>query len=83
MTASVIEHTKLSNGCVIMYIMYDSTASCLCNDASNKAVQTICSGPSTAPCVCNGDSCMVSINVIHVHSVACGYHMCAMLQTVV
>ena len=41
-------------------IMCNSTASCLCNDSSNNAVRTVCSGPSTAPCVCSAESCTVS-----------------------
>ena len=37
-----------------------SIASCLCNDITTNVVQTICSGPSTAPCMCSNDGCMVS-----------------------
>ena len=42
-------------------IRCDFTASCRCNDITNNAVQTICSGPSTAPCMCNDQGCMVSV----------------------
>ena len=41
--------------------MCDSTASCLCNDTSNNAVQTVCSGPSTAPCIYSVEGYKVSI----------------------
>ena len=44
-------------------IVCNSTASCLCNDTGNNAVQTVCSGPSTAPCVCSAESCTVSIQL--------------------
>ena len=48
-----------------IYIVYNSTASCLCNDTSNNAVRTVCSGPSTAPCICSAESCTVSIQLLY------------------
>ena len=52
--------------------MCNSTASCLCNDTSNNAVQTVCSGPSTAPCICSAESCQVSVQST-IHSVIYSY----------
>ena len=66
---------KANNGTIYIgyainvVIMCNSTASCLCNDTSNNAVQTVCSGPSTAPCICSAESCKVSVQ-----SVAYNYH---------
>ena len=45
---------------MVPVIMYDFTASCPCY-ATNNTVQTVCSGPSTAPCMCSGEHCMVSV----------------------
>ena len=41
-------------------ILCDYIASCPCNDVTNNAVRTVCTGPSTAPCMCNDESCKVS-----------------------
>ena len=50
----------------IVLVLLTFTASCLCNDIADNVVRTVCSGPSTAPCICNATtgSCKVSVYFI-------------------
>ena len=43
------------------------TASCSCNTDTETTIQTVCTGPSTPPCVCNSKSCTVSYYFIGLH----------------
>ena len=50
------------NICIFSFHTYHYTDSCPCYyDTANEAVETVCSGPSTSPCICSDGSCMVSV----------------------
>jgi len=51
--------------CVILFSVV--TASCSCVTDSDVIIRTVCTGPSTPPCLCDSQSCKVSYYFITLH----------------
>ena len=43
------------------------TVSCPCNVIDDDSVRIVCIGPSTPPCLCSSQSCLVSYHFISLH----------------
>ena len=57
---------------VIVYcVLCMLTASCSCNTDTVTTIRTVCTGPSTPPCLCNSSqSCRVSYYFISLHLIS-------------
>ncbi|XP_065903440.1 uncharacterized protein [Dysidea avara] len=49
--------TSLLTGTSIKVLAFQPNSSCLCNQTGDDFVRTVCTGPSTPPCLCSSQSC--------------------------
>lgn len=66
---------------VIYCINFHHTANCTCdvNTDANKVLRTVCTGPSTAPCVCNDTVCKVHM---YTNDFVFSYKLCSNEQNI-